>query len=126
VAKVADLTAVVCRTSESGLSDLEIASVLAQSDILVAPYPSVSASGTVVLALSSGLRVIAYDTGALSDVVARDGLVPLGDEREFANRIMVAIRSGCGGPALAMATWKKRSFDSWMQCLEALKGAASR
>ena len=126
VAKVADLTAVACRTSESGLSDLEIASVLAQSDILIAPYPLVSASGTVVLALSSGLRVIAYDTGALSDVVARDGLVPLGDEREFANRIMAAIRSGCGGPAQALGTWRKRSFDSWIQCLDGLKGAASR
>ncbi len=121
VADVAQLTTVVRRPSESNLSDFEIANVLVQSDILIAPYPVVSASGTVVLALSSGLRVIAYDTGALSDVVARDGLVPLGDEREFANRIMAATRSGCGGPVLALATWRKRSFDSWMQCLNAVE-----
>jgi glycosyltransferase involved in cell wall biosynthesis len=125
-ASVAELTAVVCRTSESGLSDVEIASVLKESDILIAPYPTVSASGTVVLALSTGLRVVAYDTGALSEVVAPDGLVPLGDEREFANRIMAAIRCGCGGPALAMATWRKRSFDSWMQCLQGLKGGCEQ
>ncbi len=121
VAKVAALTQVVRRPSRYRLSDFEIASVLAQSDVLIAPYPLVSASGTVVLALSSGLRVVAYDTGALSDVVAPDGLVTPGDEREFANRIMTAIRSGCGGPAQALATWKERSLHSWMQCLNALE-----
>lgn len=119
--KIAGLTEVVRRPSRYRLSDLEIANVLAQSDLLIAPYPLVSASGTVVLALSRGLRVVAYDTGALSDVVARDGLVPLGDEREFANRIMASIRSGCGGPVLALAAWRERSFSSWMQCLNALE-----
>jgi glycosyltransferase involved in cell wall biosynthesis len=122
VARVAGLTEVVRRPSPYRLSDFEIASVLAQSDLLIAPYPLVSASGTVALALSRGLRVVAYDTGALSDVVAPDGLVTPGDEGEFANRIMTAIRSGCGGPAQELATWKERSFNSWMQCLNALKG----
>jgi glycosyltransferase involved in cell wall biosynthesis len=123
VAEIARLAEVVRCPSRHRLSDLEIASVLAQSDLLIAPYPLVSASGTVVLALSRGLRVVAYDTGALSDVVAQDGLVTLGDEREFANRIMTAIRSGCGGPAQALATWKERSLLSWMQCLSALRGS---
>jgi glycosyltransferase involved in cell wall biosynthesis len=122
VAKVADLIEVVRRPSSHRLSDIEIASVLAQSDLLIAPYPVVSASGTVVLALSRGLRVVAYDTGALSDVVARDGLVTLGDEAEFANRIMTAVRCGYGGPAQTLAMWKERSFKSWLQCLNAVKG----
>jgi glycosyltransferase involved in cell wall biosynthesis len=122
VAKVADLTTVVRRPSEHRLSDFEIASVLAQSDLLIAPYPLVSASGTVVLALSRGLRVVAYDTGALSDVVARDGLVPVGDEGEFANRMMTAMRFGYGGPARALATWREQSLESWMQCLMHLRG----
>jgi glycosyltransferase involved in cell wall biosynthesis len=122
VAKLADLITVVRRPSEYRLSDLEIASALAQSDLLIAPYPLVSASGTVVLALSRGLRVVAYDAGALSDVVARDGLVPVRDEGEFANRIVTAIRSENGGPAQALATWREQSFNSWMQCLNALKG----
>jgi glycosyltransferase involved in cell wall biosynthesis len=121
VDKVAGLTEVVRRPSPYRLSDFEIASVLAQSDLLIAPYPLVSASGTVVLALSRGLRVVAYDAGALSDVVAPDGLVTPGDEQEFANRIMTAIRSGCGGPAQTLAAWKERSFNSWMQCLNALE-----
>jgi glycosyltransferase involved in cell wall biosynthesis len=120
IARVETLTEVVRRPSASRLSDFEIAGALAQSDLLIAPYPVVSASGTVVLALSRGLRVVAYDTGALSDVVAPDGLVTPGDEGEFANRIMIALRSGCGGPAQALAAWKERSLDSWMQCLNAL------
>jgi glycosyltransferase involved in cell wall biosynthesis len=122
VAKVADLTTVVRRPSEYRLSDVEIASVLAQSDVLIAPYRLVTASGTVVLALSRGLRVVAYDTGALSDVVAGDGLVPVGDEREFANRIMASIRSGYGGPAQGLATWREQSFVSWVQCLNDVRG----
>lgn len=119
VDRVAGLTEVVRRPSRHRLSDLEIASVLAQSDVLIAPYPLVSASGTVVLALSRGLRVVAYDTGALSDVVARDGLVPVGDEERFADRIMAAIGSGHGGPALGLAAWREQSFNCW---LDALRG----
>jgi glycosyltransferase involved in cell wall biosynthesis len=118
VAEIASLTEVARRPSRHRLSDLEIAGVLAQSDLLIAPYPLVSASGTVVLALSRGLRVVAYDTGALSDVVARDGLVPAGDEKEFANRIMASIRSGRGGAALGLATWRERSLSSWLNALE--------
>ncbi len=124
VAKVADLTEVVRRPSEYRLSDVEIAGVLAESDLLIAPYPLVSASGTVVLALSRGLRVVAYDTGALSDVVAQDGLVPLGDEGEFANRIMAAARSQCGGPVQTLAIWRERSLNSWLQCLRPGRGSA--
>jgi glycosyltransferase involved in cell wall biosynthesis len=126
VARVAALTEVVRSPSPSRLSDVEIAGALAQSDLLIAPYPLVSASGTVVLALSRGLRVVAYDTGALSDVVAPDGLVTPGDEGEFANRIMIAMRSGCGGPAQALATWKERSLDSWTQCLNAQSSSQHR
>jgi glycosyltransferase involved in cell wall biosynthesis len=122
VAAVADLITVLGEPSKDQLSDLEIAAVLAQSDLLIAPYRLVTASGTVVLALSRGLRVIAYDTGALSDVVARDGLVPIGDEGEFANRIMEATRSEKGGPAQAFAAWKKQSLFSWVQCLNAVRG----
>ena len=123
VTSVAALTEVVRRPSPCRLSDFEIAGALAQSDLLIAPYPLVSASGTVVLALSRGLRVIAYDTGALSDVVARDGLVPVGDERAFANRIMAAIGSGHGGPVQALATWREQSLLSWVRCLNAVRGA---
>lgn len=126
VAKVAELTTVVRRPSENYLSDIEIASVLADNDLLIAPYRLVTASGTVVLALSTGLRVIAYDTGALSDVIAPDGLVPAGDEREFASRIMAAIRSGCGGSAKALATWREQSRASWVQCLDAFEGPGMR
>jgi len=120
VAKVAALTTVVRLPAEHHLSDVEIATVLAESDILIAPYRLVTASGTVVLALSRGLRVIAYDTGAISDVVARDGLVPVGDEVEFARRMMAAARSGCGGPAQPLAIWRQQSFVSWVKCLNAV------
>jgi glycosyltransferase involved in cell wall biosynthesis len=121
VDRLGSLAEVVRRPSPYRLSDFEIATALAESDVLIAPYPLVSASGTVVLALSRGLRVVAYDTGALSDVVAPDGLVTPGDEEEFANRIMTAFRSGCGGPVQALAMWKEQSFNSWMQCLNALE-----
>jgi glycosyltransferase involved in cell wall biosynthesis len=122
VAKLTHLITLVRRPSQRRLSDLEIATVLSESDVLIAPYRLVTASGTVVLALSRGLRVVAYDTGALSDVVARDGLVPVGDEREFADRIMGAIRFGYGGPAQPLASWKEQSFGAWMRCLNMIEG----
>jgi len=62
--------------------------------------------------------VIAYDTGALAQVVAQDGLVPLGDELEFAKRIEAATdgHSG-GGPALQLDAWRQVSRQAWIDAI---------
>jgi glycosyltransferase involved in cell wall biosynthesis len=117
VAEVARLLTVTRAPVDHWLTDVEIAQELAKGDVLLAPYTRVSASGSVVLALSTGLRVVAYDTGALADVVAPTGLVGLGDERVFAERIAAAAHTHCGGPARTIPEWKDASFKAWSKVI---------
>ena len=98
--------------SSKFLGDIEIAREIARSDLLLAPYPRVSASGSVVMALSCELRVVAYDTGALAEVVAPSGLVPLGEEKAFAETIVAALDSDRGGGVQTLAQWRDASLSS--------------
>jgi glycosyltransferase involved in cell wall biosynthesis len=113
VAEVTRLVTVTRAPVDHFLTDVEIAQELAKSDLLLAPYARVSASGSVVLALSRGLRVVAYDTGTLADVVAPTGLVDIGNERVFAERIAAATHTRCGGPARPIPQWKDASLKAW-------------
>jgi glycosyltransferase involved in cell wall biosynthesis len=117
IAKLKTLVPVARSPEARRLSDLEIARELARSDILLAPYPLVSASGTVVLALCRGLGVIAYDTGALADVINSDGLVPLGNEREFALRIEAALKADVGRPKHSLDAWRDSSLAAWLEAI---------
>jgi len=99
------------------IGDVEIAQELAKSDVLLAPYSNVSASGTVVLALSRGLRVIAYDAGALAEVVAPDGLAPFGDECGLAKRIVAATKTPCGRSLHRICTWRQSSLRAWLDAI---------
>jgi glycosyltransferase involved in cell wall biosynthesis len=117
VPDVARLVNVTRAPSDRFLTDVEIAQELAKGDVLLAPYPLVTASGSVVLALSRGLRVVAYDTGALADVVAPAGLVTLGDERAFAERIAAAVHNHSGGPVKSIPEWKRASLEAWSKVI---------
>jgi len=117
IAKMTQLVDVTRRPSDRLLSDVEIAEELAKSDVLIAPYRLVTASSTVVLALSMGLNVIAYDAGALADIVHADGLVQHGDEAGFAARICTVIDQPCGGPARSIDAWKQATREAWLQAI---------
>jgi glycosyltransferase involved in cell wall biosynthesis len=100
------------------LSDPEIAQELAQSDVLLAPYAlNTTASGSVILALCRGLSVVAYDAGALADVVAADGLVRHGDEAGFAARIGAVLDAPCGGPTQSLDAWRQASLEAWLAAI---------
>ncbi|MGL5734643.1 MAG: glycosyltransferase [Beijerinckiaceae bacterium] len=100
------------------LNDHDIAAALNESDILLAPYPVVSASGSVVLALCCGLGVIAYDSGAIGDVLDKSGLVPSGDERAFSSRIEQAMTDGGGQPRIPLAQWRAQAQAAWIAAVE--------
>ena len=60
------------------LSDDEVALVLRDCDVLVAPYQDVTMSGSIVMALSAGLPVAAYSSPALRSFLPDEFLVPPG------------------------------------------------
>jgi glycosyltransferase involved in cell wall biosynthesis len=121
IAKMAQLVDVTRKPSDRLLSDIEVAQELAKSDVLIAPYRLVTGSATVVLALSRGLNVIAYDAGALAEIVNADGLVRHGDEAGFAERICAVINGRCGGPARSIDAWRQATLEAW---LEAIRGSS--
>ena len=121
IAKMAQLVDVTRKPSDRLLSDIEVAQELAKSDVLIAPYRLVTGSSTVILALSMGLNVIAYDAGALAEIVHADGLVRHGDEAGFAERICTVIDGPCGGPARSIDAWRQATLEAW---LEAIRGSS--
>jgi glycosyltransferase involved in cell wall biosynthesis len=117
IAKLLPLVDISRKPADRLLSDIEVIEELANSDILIAPYRLVSASSSVVLPLCRGLRVVAYDTGSLAEVVAPDGLVRPGDEVAFAQRIGAAIETNCGGPLRSLESWKQASLEAWLRAI---------
>jgi len=84
--------------------------VLAARPLVLAPYVAATQSGSVILALSMGCRVLAFDKGGIPDVVAPEGLVPNNDLDAFAE----ALSTGRGGSSvLPAAEWVDRAAEAW-------------
>lgn len=68
------------RTSREFVPDAVLAETLLSCDALLAPYTGATQSGTVALAVTAGLPVVGYDSGAVADLAGRNGLVSVGDD----------------------------------------------
>ena len=67
---------------EKFLSPQEVADQFLRADVVVMPYENATQSGVAALALSAGRPVLAFDVGALSELIQHDGtglLVPAGN-----------------------------------------------
>lgn len=89
--------------------------VLAERPVVLAPYVAATQSGSVIMALTSGCRVLAFDQGGIPDVLSEDGLVPNGDLDAFAEAITVG-RSGTS--RIPLATWAATAAQDWSSAVE--------
>lgn len=80
------------RTSREFVPDAVLAETLLSCDALLAPYTGATQSGTVALAVTAGLPVVGYDSGAIAELAGRDGLVAPGDEAAL-TRMLRRVRS---------------------------------
>jgi hypothetical protein len=100
-----DVTVVVCgkraappgprvedRTSRTFVPDRELAATLLSCDALLAPYTGATQSGTVALAVTAGLRVVGFDSGAVAELAGSEGLVREGDVAALA-AVAARVRS---------------------------------
>lgn len=120
---------VVNRSSTEYVSDEAIATALGESSLLLAPYWGVTQSATVALALTAGLRVIAFDDGALRDLIDDDGLVEAGDFDSFAERWVAAVRGEAGSGRRDLDDWEEEVGDRWCALVrraESLRGGRAR
>lgn len=97
--------------------------VLAQRPLLLAPYVAATQSGSVILALTMGCRVVAFDQGGIPDVVDDEGLVPTGDLDAFA----AAVAAGRGGASrLPVAEWVEVAAEAWSSAVREAESRARR
>lgn len=88
--------------------------VLAAGPLVLAPYVAATQSGSVILALSMGCRVVAFDKGGIPDVLSPGGLVPLEDLDSFA----AAVADGEGGGSLLpRSTWAEEAARAWVDAV---------
>ncbi|HEU0132127.1 MAG TPA: glycosyltransferase [Mycobacteriales bacterium] len=101
------------RTAADFVRDRDLAAALMSCDALLAPYAGATQSGTVALAVTAGLGVLGYDSGAVAELAGRDGLVPPGDTAALLDRIARAARGDLPAPAADGAT------DDWLRVVSA-------
>jgi len=70
---------VVDMSRDDALDDEAIAAAFAEADVLVAPYRNPTDSGTVMLSLTAGVPVVAFDGGALRTHLPDESLVRMED-----------------------------------------------
>lgn len=97
-------------TSSEPIPQEQLLQVFARRPTLLAPYVAATQSGTAILALSMGCRVLAFDAGGIPDVVGTDGLVANGDLDAMAAAI-AADRAGTG--VLDRKAWNEQATQAW-------------
>jgi glycosyltransferase involved in cell wall biosynthesis len=106
---------VLDETSTEFVPDASIKAAIFQSDVLLAPYVGASQSSTVAMALAAGLGVVAYDVGAIADLVCDEWLVPAGDAIGFASRMAAAARDAAQASRRDLTTWRAEATTSWLR-----------
>lgn len=90
--------------------------VLRNRPVVLAPYVAATQSGSVILALSTGCRVLAFDEGGIPDVLTPEGLVATGDVGAMAAAI-TADRAGTTRQPLQ--EWTDGAADAWADAVRA-------
>lgn len=96
------------------LTDSDLATGLASSAVLLAPYTNATQSGSVIMALSAGVGVIAYDSGAIGEIVAANSLVPVGDYALFAQKVRAYIESPWNSTATDLGALEAHVRRLWV------------
>lgn len=99
------------RTSRDFVPDRDVAAALVSCDALLAPYTGATQSGTVALAVTAGLPVLGFASGAIAELAGDDGLVPEGDVAALAARIARAADGDLtpppADPWAALRDWER-------------------
>lgn len=108
-------------TSEEPVPQELLLQVLAERPLVLAPYVAATQSGTVILALTMGCRVVAFDGGGIPDVLSPEGLVPSGDVDAMAR----AVAEDRGGTArVPLDRWEADTGDAWLRLLARVSAEA--
>ncbi|MDR6790961.1 hypothetical protein J2X12_000611 [Pseudarthrobacter oxydans] len=103
---------------EEWIDDAELADSLRWADVLVAPYEAVTESGTVQLALTVGLRVVAFSGGALEQSLISSALAESGNYDEL-RKAIVRVSTSCATTSRWTPESRARDcYHGWVALLE--------
>ena len=106
---------VIDDSSQDGwIADGELAESLRWADILVAPYEAVTESGTVQLALTLGLRVVAFSGGALDGSLTSNALASSGDYEGLVEAIVNVSRTSTSTAKWTPESRARECYDAWI------------
>ena len=109
------LVPVVNDMDELGVSDGRLISALSQADALLAFYPGATQSGSAILAMTIGRPVLAFDTGALPEIIRPEFLAPAGD-RSAAARLIESLVNGllpATSNLMPITPWEDQAMSQW-------------
>jgi glycosyltransferase involved in cell wall biosynthesis len=115
---------VVDHSSVDFVPDRDVARLLMSSDCLLAPYVAATQSGTVVMALTWGLGVVAFDSGAVGELVVPESLV--GDFRSpaFGDRVREYVKHPWPAARRPVDQWRRDAACAWESVLDAQPAVA--
>jgi glycosyltransferase involved in cell wall biosynthesis len=102
------------------VDDDELAAAVADGGVVVAPYVGATQSGTVALAVTIGLPVLAYDVGALRSLLADDALVPAGRPDALAAAVTLFFAKPWPTSRATPDEMSAASADGWRRLLSGL------
>lgn len=102
-------------------SDQQIYEVLKSSSVLIAPYSNVTASGTVLLALSMGMNVVAYESPELSGLLPRESFVKTGDTDALAEAAFALSSTDAKTVGMTVEGLDQRSQAQWGEILSSIR-----
>lgn len=105
------------RSRDGWIEDAELADGLRWADVLIAPYEAVTESGTVQLALTLGVRVVAFSGGALENSLISEALVDMGDYSGLAAAIVRVTSTTSGTSRWTPESRSEECLRSWLPLL---------
>jgi glycosyltransferase involved in cell wall biosynthesis len=110
------------RTSAMGVTDEAIIQAISASHVLCAPYKEATQSGSIIMAITAGLPVVAYDSGALSDLREWITLVPVGDAQAMGRELAKRRDRQDNDPQehiQRVEKWSRDAVASWVEAVQA-------
>ena len=108
-----------------GVGEEEMVDAVREASVVLAPYRGATQSGSVVLAVTFGVPVVAYDAGAMREHVPPGRLVPVGDSKAMAlvaGDVLLYPPIARSEPARnspgEVAAWRDRVSDAWAEMLD--------
>lgn len=106
------------RSQNEWIDDTEIVESLLWADVLVAPYEAVTESGTVQLALTLGLRVVAFSGGALDQSLKPNALAKMGDFDDLAAKILEVTKTTSSTSKWSPQVRAAECLETWRVVLD--------